>query len=100
EQMRDTHRFILELNNWIEEQLRPGAIPSEIYSRVQNRVAGTTFAPHFMGAGENQVRFVAHGVGLELDETPVIAPKFDNPLEAGVVLAVEPKILSRIGRGR
>jgi Xaa-Pro aminopeptidase len=31
-------------------------------------------------------------VGLELDEIPVIAPKFDTPLEPGVVLAVEPKV--------
>ena len=38
------------------------------------------------------MKFVAHGVGLELDETPVIAPGFDAPLEAGVVLAVEPKV--------
>ncbi len=92
QQMRDTHQFILDLNRWIEEQIRPGAIPSEIYSKIQSRVANTSFATHFMGAGENQVKFVAHGVGLELDETPVIAPKFDTPLEAGVVLAVEPKV--------
>jgi Xaa-Pro aminopeptidase len=92
QQMRDTYRFILDLNAWIEEQLRPGNIPSEIYSNIQDRVAQTPFAPHFMGAGENQVRFVAHGVGLELDELPVIAPKFDTPLEPGVILAVEPKI--------
>jgi Xaa-Pro aminopeptidase len=91
-QMRDTHQFILELNEWIETQLRPGNIPSEIYAQIQNRVGQTSYAPHFMGAGENQVRFVAHSVGLELDEIPVIAPKFDAPLEAGVVLAVEPKI--------
>lgn len=92
QQMRDTHQFILELNGWIEEQLRPGNIPSEIYSRILYQVAKTSFAQHFMGAGENQVRFVAHGVGLELDELPVIAPKFDAPLEPGVVLAVEPKV--------
>ena len=92
QQMRDTHQYILELNAWIEEQLRPGNIPSEIYSRILDRVAKTSFARHFMGSGENQVRFVAHSVGLELDETPVIAPKFDAPLEAGVVLAVEPKV--------
>ncbi len=92
QQMRDTHRFILELNGWIEEQLRPGNIPSEIYSQITDRVAKTSFAQHFMGAGDNQVRFVAHSVGLELDEIPVIAPKFDSPLEAGVVLAVEPKV--------
>ncbi|PYS52889.1 MAG: aminopeptidase P family protein [Acidobacteria bacterium] len=92
QQMRDTHEFILELNGWIEEQLKPGNIPSEIYSGILERIAKTPFAPHFMGAGENQVRFVAHSVGLELDEIPVIAPKFETPLEAGVVLAVEPKV--------
>jgi len=92
QQMRDTHQYILELNSWIEEQLRPGNIPSEIYQTILDRVAKTSFAAHFMGAGENQVRFVAHSIGLELDEIPVIAPKFDTPLEPGVVLAVEPKV--------
>jgi Xaa-Pro dipeptidase len=92
QQMRETYEYIVELNNWIEDQLRPGKIPSEIYQNILDRIAKTSFAAHFMGAGENQVRFVAHSVGLELDETPVIAPKFDAPLEAGVVLAVEPKV--------
>jgi Xaa-Pro aminopeptidase len=92
QQMRETHQYILDLNGWIEEQLRPGNIPSQIYQNVLDRVAKTSFAAHFMGAGENQVRFVAHSVGLELDEIPVIAPKFDAPLEPGVVFAVEPKV--------
>jgi Xaa-Pro aminopeptidase len=91
-QMRETHQYIMELNAWIEEQLRPGNIPSEIYAAILDRVSKQAFAAHFMGAGENQVRFVAHSVGLELDEIPVIAPKFDSPLEPGVVLAVEPKV--------
>ena len=88
----ETQSFILELNAWIEEQLRPGAVPGEIHARVWERVRGTRYAPHFMGAGDNQVRFVGHGVGLELDELPVIAERFDEPLEAGMVLAVEPKV--------
>jgi Xaa-Pro dipeptidase len=92
QQMRDTYQYILELNSWIEDQLRPGNVPSRIYDAILDRVAKTSFASHFMGAGENQVRFVAHSVGLELDEIPVIAPKFDTPLEPGVVLAVEPKV--------
>jgi Xaa-Pro aminopeptidase len=92
QQMYDTHQYILDLNHWIEGQLRPGNIPSQIYQNILDRVAKTSFSAHFMGAGENQVRFVAHSVGLELDEIPVIAPKFDTPLEAGVVLAVEPKV--------
>jgi Xaa-Pro aminopeptidase len=92
QQMRDTHQYILDLNSWIEDQLRPGKVPSQIYKNILDHVAKTSFAAHFMGAGENQVRFVAHSVGLELDEIPIIAPKFDAPLEPGVVLAVEPKV--------
>jgi Xaa-Pro aminopeptidase len=90
--LADAHRFVLDLNAWIEEQLRVGNVPSAIYEAIHQRVAKTPYAANFMGAGENQVRFVAHGVGLELDEFPVIAPKFDAPIEPGVVFAVEPKV--------
>ncbi len=38
-------------------------------------------------------RFVGHGIGLEIDERPVLAPGFDDPLEPGVVFALEPKFL-------
>ena len=33
---------------------------------------------------------MGHGVGLELDELPVLAPKLRQPLEAGMVFALEP----------
>jgi Xaa-Pro aminopeptidase len=92
DELNDAHQFILELNEWIEGRLRPGNIPCEIYDAILERVAKTPFSSRFMGIGENQVKFVAHSVGLELDEIPVIAPKYDVPFEAGTVMAVEPKI--------
>jgi Xaa-Pro aminopeptidase len=92
QELRDAHAFVLELNAWIEEQLAPGAVPGEIYARIIERVGRSRYATQFMGAGENQVKFVAHSVGLELDELPVIAPKYDVPFEANTVMAVEPKI--------
>src|SRR5215831_9373051 len=44
QQMRDTYQTIIELNNWIEDQLRPGNIPSEIYQNILDRIARTSFA--------------------------------------------------------
>ena len=44
-----------------------------------------------MGFGENRVKFLGHGVGLELDEMPVLADRIDVTVEAGMILAVEPK---------
>ena len=92
QELRDAHNYLLDLNGWIEEQLRPGRIPGDIYSDILARVAKSSYGSQFMGAGENQVKFVAHSVGLELDELPVIAPKYDVPFEANTVMAVEPKI--------
>ena len=92
QELQDAHAYVLELNAWLEEQLTPSAIPGEIYTKILERVAKSPYASRFMGAGENQVKFVAHSVGLELDELPVIAPKYDVPFEANTVMAVEPKI--------
>ena len=92
QELRDAHSFLLDLNAWLEDQLVPGTVPGELYERILQRVATSSYASRFMGAGENQVKFVAHSVGLELDELPVIAPRYDVPFEPNTVMAVEPKI--------
>ena len=45
-----------------------------------------------MGAGEGRVRFVGHCIGLELNEPPYLAHGYAQPLEAGNVVAIEPKL--------
>ena len=51
------------------------------------------FGDYFMGYGNSKVKFMGHGVGLELDELPVIAQGFDFILEDNITLAIEPKFL-------
>ena len=86
------HNFCLEVQQMISENLKPGAIPSRIYKDALKMVEKTPWKAGFMGLGKNKVCFVGHGIGLAVDEYPVLADKFDQPLEAGNVLAVEPKI--------
>jgi Xaa-Pro aminopeptidase len=40
---------------------------------------------------KHRVKFLGHGVGLTIDELPVIAKGFDEPLEENMVIALEPK---------
>jgi Xaa-Pro aminopeptidase len=70
--------------------LKPGVIPSEIYRTI---MAGLDpeFQKNFMGFGDRRVKFLGHGIGLWIDETPVIAEGYNEPLEEGMVLALEPK---------
>ena len=50
------------------------------------------FADNFMGI-DQKAGFIGHGIGLEINEIPVIAPRIKRELEAGMVFALEPKIV-------
>jgi Xaa-Pro aminopeptidase len=39
------------------------------------------------------VNFIGHGIGLELVEPPIIAAGRETPIEAGMVFALEPKMV-------
>jgi Xaa-Pro dipeptidase len=82
----------------VEAELRPGTPASALYDLAERIAADAGLDEHFMGAGPQRVRFLGHGVGMEIDELPVLAPGFDDPLEEGNVIAVEPKFVFP-GRG-
>ena len=52
---------------------------------------GARILENFMGYRDRRVKFLGHGVGLLIDEIPVIAEGFDEPLEENMVFALEPK---------
>ena len=43
------------------------------------------------GFTNRNVRFLGHGVGLYIDEYPVITKNFDTPLKENMTIALEPK---------
>lgn len=86
----DIHKQCVSIQNRIAEMLRPGAIPSQIYRNIMKDLTDE-FKENFMGFGSRKVKFLGHGIGLVIDEYPVIAEGFDEPLKEGMVIAVEPK---------
>ena len=85
-----THRRCVEIEHRLASLLKPGAIPSEIHSTTMKSL-DPEFLRNFMGFGNRRANFLGHGVGLQIDEPPVLAEGFDEPLAAGMVLALEPK---------
>jgi Xaa-Pro dipeptidase len=84
------HMRCVEIQDEIATRLVPGAIPSEIYHDVMSSLE-PSFLENFMGYGKRRVNFLGHGIGLWIDELPVIAEGFDEPLQEGMVFAIEPK---------
>lgn len=72
---------------------KPGKMPVDIYSNLQELVAEFGFIKHFMGIHADKVPFIGHGVGLELDEFPIITPGYKAPLAVGNAIANEPKFI-------
>ncbi len=77
----------------VARRLVPGEVPEAIWEEARGLAESAGLGRHFMGPPGDQARFVGHGVGLELDELPVLAPGFTAPLQAGQVVAVEPKFV-------
>ena len=91
EEAIDAHRRCVELQDEAAALLRAGTRPSEVYETVIGGLE-PAFLKNFMGFGDRRVPFLGHGVGLTVDEVPVIARGFDEPLEEGMVIALEPKV--------
>jgi Xaa-Pro dipeptidase len=77
----------------VESSARDGDLTTSIYDRSRKIAAKEGLAPYFMGHGEGQVAFVGHGLGLEINEWPIIGRGFKSPLQAGMVFAFEPKFV-------
>lgn len=88
----------LQIQQWLVERLQPGAICEELFAGAAALAEQSGFGAHFMGAPGENAKFVGHGVGLELDELPVLAQGFKQPLIVGQTIAIEPKFVFP-GRG-
>ncbi|MGB9712885.1 MAG: M24 family metallopeptidase [Dissulfurimicrobium sp.] len=93
ERLLDAYKAVLEVHQGIKERLVPGASCSSIYDWAINRMEGLGYAQNFMGFGRNQVIFIGHGLGVEVDEYPFLSRKNPMPLAEGMVVAVEPKLV-------
>jgi Xaa-Pro aminopeptidase len=91
EELVKAHRFCLDLQKQIACRLRPGTAPSQIYAEIMASL-GESELDCFMGVdNRHRVKFLGHGVGLNIDEFPVLARGFDEPLEENMVVSLEPK---------
>jgi Xaa-Pro aminopeptidase len=90
-----THAFetALSIQKYLVENLKPGAICEELFAKSAEMAEQAGLGRNYMGAPGENARFVGHGVGLELDEFPVLAQGFKSALQQGQTIAIEPKFV-------
>jgi Xaa-Pro dipeptidase len=65
------------------DAIKPGASSRAIYELYLGKLRELGLPP---------IAFVGHGIGLHLHEDPYLGPTDDQPLEAGMVLGIEPLV--------
>jgi Xaa-Pro aminopeptidase len=93
EDLMVAHQAMLDLQDAVKRAAKPGVAAGEIYDLCVQQAADAGYRDYFMGHGPQRIRFVGHGVGLELDEYPILAKGQTMPLQQGMTLALEPKLI-------
>ena len=83
----------IEIQEMVRQGMKPGVICEELFLAAAAMAERAGLGSCFMGMPGEQAKFVGHGVGLELDELPVLAKGFNARLQVAQVIAVEPKFV-------
>lgn len=92
EKAYNAHRTALDIKAAAEVAMRPGLACSELYSLAIGMVEKAGLTDYFMGTRQ-QAKFVGHGIGLEINEPPVLTPRSKDALQPGMIIAFEPKFV-------
>ena len=88
---------MVDVEDIVRGILAKGQNCSDAWEKGKTTSAEMGYSNNLMGMPPNQASFLGHSVGLELDETPVIAKGFDKPLGIGSTMAIEPKVIFEDG---
>ena len=86
------HETSIEICRAVAAAARPGAEARHLYSLAESMAAEAGLAEYFMGHRQ-KAGFVGHGLGIEINELPVIAPRSRDIIAPGNTFALEPKFV-------
>jgi len=87
------HAVAREIIEETMEFAKEGVDGTEVFMKALHRTKHEGLYEYFMGYGEGKVGFIGHGLGLEINELPVITPRHKIILQEGMVFAFEPKFI-------
>lgn len=86
------HECSIAICDELARMATPGVKASALYETAAEMASRYGLSDFFMGHRQH-AGFVGHGVGIEINEAPVIAPRSKDMLQRGNVIALEPKFV-------
>lgn len=88
----DAHRCSIDIHQALCAMMRPGTTAKALYEKAAEIVKNRGLEAYYMGHRQH-AGFIGHGVGIEINEMPVIAPRSRDIISEGNVIALEPKFV-------
>ena len=94
----ELHYALAEIGDHLMKNLRPGMLAGDAYQMASDKAAELNMADIYLRFPNGiHSHFVGHGVGLEINEPPVLSRGNKEPLRAGMVLALEQHMMQPDG---
>ncbi|MDM7912211.1 MAG: Xaa-Pro peptidase family protein, partial [Methanotrichaceae archaeon] len=91
-ELEDAYLAALEIEEAVARELRTGKTGKELFGLSEAEGARRGYGDYLGGPVGSKCGFVGHGVGLELDEYPVLGP-LDHAIKTNMTIAIEPKMI-------
>lgn len=82
-----------KIEDLVLREARPGATCAAVYEQTLELAAKLGHEEHYLGIPGKKTSFVAHGIGLEISEIPIVAAGQPFLIEADITIAIEPKMV-------
>ena len=89
---KKAHECSKKILKKLEKEALPGVPVKNLYEIAMEIVEEEGLKEYFMGH-KSQVGFIGHGVGIELNELPVLTARSKDILEKNMTIAIEPKFV-------
>lgn len=97
DEAKRAHQCSIDICKALEKTGVPGTPAKQLYETAQVIVRERNLENFFMGHKQH-APFIGHGIGIEINELPIIAPRSRDILAAGNVIALEPKfVIPKVG---
>ena len=97
QEWHDRLEHMLEVSDTVVSSLAKGEDCSMAWEKGSQVAYQLGYQENLMGMNPDQSKFLGHSVGLQLDESPVVAKGFNRPLPVGGTMAIEPKVVFNEG---
>jgi Xaa-Pro aminopeptidase len=88
----DAHQVSIEIQHKLAEMGKPGAVCEDLYLESLKIAEKYSLSHCYMGI-DQQAKFVGHGIGLVVNELPVLCNKAKDLLQENMCIALEPKFI-------